>query len=86
MDRVYHSIFQVGKAVGTGKIPLSDDLHRFKVILADLGVLFTENIEYALTGYYTHATATEQKERVLGLLDGVTAGVMSALTMRGQHG
>jgi hypothetical protein len=31
-------------------------------------LVFVEGVEYALTGYYTHANAIEQRERFLGLL------------------
>lgn len=68
MDRVYNSVFSLGKSIGDGRIRLSDDLHRFKVILGDMTVIFREGIEYALTGYYRHANAVEHKERFLGLL------------------
>ena len=68
MDRVYNSIFSVGRAIGDGKIKLSDDLNRFKIILGDMSLVFREGVEYALTGYYNHANAVEHKERFLGLL------------------
>lgn len=68
MDRVYQAIFKAGKRMGTGHIKLTDDLYRFKGILTDLTLVFTEGIEYALTGYYTHANAIEHKNRFLGLL------------------
>jgi hypothetical protein len=68
MDMIYADIFELAKAVGAKKIKLTDDLYRFKVILNDMTLVFVEGIEYPLTGYYTHASAIEQKERFLGLL------------------
>jgi hypothetical protein len=68
MDRIYKSIFIAGKRMGSGHIKLSDDVYRFKTTLDDLVIIFKEGIEYALTGYYTHANAVQHKDRFLGLL------------------
>lgn len=68
MDRMYNSILQLAKRIGSGHIKLSDDLHIFKTTLNDMSVIFREGIEYALTGYYNHANAVEHKERFLSLL------------------
>jgi hypothetical protein len=68
MDRVYQSIFRAGRRIGSGHIKMSDDLYRFKTILEDLSIIFKEGIEYALTGYYTHANAVQHKDRFVGLL------------------
>jgi hypothetical protein len=68
MDRVYQSIFRAGRRIGSGHVKLSDDLYRFKTVLGDLSLIFREGIEYALTGYYSHANAVQHKDRFLGLL------------------
>jgi hypothetical protein len=93
MDRVYKSIYEVAKKVGKGGIALSDDLYRFKTTLGDMSIVFTEGIEYALTGYHTHANAVEHKNRFISLLKAMIdvvsplksqasefAGVESAIT------
>lgn len=68
-NRVYKAIFNVGKRIGTGKVVLNDDLYLLKNSLSALSGVFKADIEYALTGYYTHATAIEQKDQFMGKLN-----------------
>jgi hypothetical protein len=68
MDRVYQSIVAVGKQIGSGKIRPSDELYRFKTILGDMSNVFTEGIEYALTGYYSDSNSTQKKQHFLSLI------------------
>jgi hypothetical protein len=68
MDRVYNAIFNVGRRIGSGNVKLTDDLYRFKTNLSDMSSIFKDGIEYALTGYYTNAAATQHKDRFMGLL------------------
>ncbi len=68
MRQLHGAIARAARAVGSGKIPLTDDLLRFKNVLAELTLVFNEGIEYALTGYDTHANAVQHKDRFLGLL------------------
>jgi len=68
MDRVYQSIFQTGKKLAKGNIPLTDDLYRFKMAMNDLTNVFTEGIEYSLTGYYSDSNSTRMREHFLGII------------------
>jgi hypothetical protein len=75
MDRVYKSVFNIAMGVRDGKIRLSDELHHFKSILGDVQLVFRDGIEYALTGYHTHANAVEHKNRFLGLIKAMSLTV-----------
>ena len=68
VDRMYNSIFNLAKDIGTGSVKMSDNLYQFKKTLDDMSITFREGIEFALTGYYSNANAVEHKERFLGLL------------------
>jgi hypothetical protein len=81
MDRIYQSIFKAGRRIGSGHIKLTDELYRFKTNVSDMTVLFKSGIEYALTGYYTHATATQHRDRFLGLLK---SALMTLEQLKGQ--
>lgn len=71
MDRVYKAIFNTGRKLTSGNIPLNDDIYTFKVLLNDLSNVFTDGIEYALTGYYSDSNATRRREHFLGIVQGL---------------
>ncbi len=68
LDRLYVAIFKVAKEIGSGKIPLSDDLYRFKMLINDMKQMFYKGFEYVLTGVKRGSVDIEYRERFLGLL------------------
>jgi hypothetical protein len=83
-EQMLSAVFNMSKKLGT-QIPLSDDLARFVYNLDQMGTVYTEGIEYALTGYYTHASATEQRERFIGQLQSVLAAINPLMSGQGSE-
>lgn len=81
MDRVYQAIFRTGKKLTSGKIPLTDDMYRFKALLNDLTNVFGEGAEYALASYYTDSSSTRKREHFIGIIQGLlnTLGSLKSL-------
>ena len=77
-ERMLTSVYGMSKKLGS-TIPLNDDLSRFVHTFDQMGNIYKEGIEYALTGYYTHASATEQRERFIGQMQAVLSS-LNALT------
>jgi hypothetical protein len=72
--RMLVAVYAMSKKLGT-TIPLSDELGVMIHTFDQMGSIYREGIEFALTGYNKHASATEQRERFLGQL----AAVISSL-------
>jgi hypothetical protein len=70
-DRMLSAVSKFGQKMGHGQYQLSDDLCRFVDAFTELNSVYSEGIEYALTGYYRHASAVTQREIFLGKLDNV---------------
>jgi hypothetical protein len=71
-EKLLKDVFLMSKGLGTA-VPLSDDLSRFVHTFDQLGSIYKSGIEYALTGYYTHAGAIEERERFIGQLQSVVS-------------
>lgn len=67
-DQVLRAVYALGQRMGKGSIVINDDLRRFVSGFEQLDNVYMPGIEYALTGFYVHATAVEQRERFLGKL------------------
>jgi hypothetical protein len=79
-NQLLGAVHSLGQRMGKGGVVINDDLLRFVESFSQLENVYTPGIEFALTGYYVHPSAAEQRERFLGKLQAVisTLGPLGA--------
>lgn len=75
-NRVLRAVYALGQRMGKGSIAMNDDLQRFVNMFSELENVYKPGIEYALTGFYVHSTAVEQRERFLGKLQALISTLL----------
>lgn len=66
--RMLSNVYEMGRKLGHGQVPMNDDLGRFVAAFDELQSVYNEGIEAALTGYRKSQTAAIQKDIFIGKL------------------